>query len=139
MSEELFRQKSIDRIKSPESLNDYIRVSNPGVWILLLSIVVLLIGACVWGFFGHIDSVTKARVHVRDSVITCYVDEDTVSEVTLGMTVKFAGIEGTISEIGQKEGDEYAFAVKTNRFARDGVYDGELVTMRIQPKSLVLD
>ena len=28
-----FRQESLDRAKSPEQLDDYIRVSNPGVWV----------------------------------------------------------------------------------------------------------
>ncbi len=43
MQEKLFREK----VKSPENLDDYIRISNPGVWLLLVSAIVLLIGACV--------------------------------------------------------------------------------------------
>ena len=38
-----FRQESLDRAKSPEQLDDYIRVSNPGVWMVLGA--VLLAGA----------------------------------------------------------------------------------------------
>lgn len=30
MSDQIFRKKSLDRISSPEQLNDYIRVANPG-------------------------------------------------------------------------------------------------------------
>ena len=30
MNEQLFRKKSIDRVSSPEQLNEYIRVANPG-------------------------------------------------------------------------------------------------------------
>ena len=40
----LFRQKSLDRISSPEQLNDYIRVSTPSVWMVLIAIVILLAG-----------------------------------------------------------------------------------------------
>ena len=32
MENKLFRQKSIDRVLSPEQLQDYMRVTNPGVW-----------------------------------------------------------------------------------------------------------
>ena len=32
MENKLFRQKSIDRVSSPEQLQDYMRVTNPGVW-----------------------------------------------------------------------------------------------------------
>ena len=50
----IFRQKSIDRISSPEQLHDYIKVSSPGSWIVLTAIIVLLIGVLVWGLFGSI-------------------------------------------------------------------------------------
>ena len=50
----IFRQKSIDRISSPEQLHDYIKVSSPGSWIVLTAIIVLLIGVLVWGIFGSI-------------------------------------------------------------------------------------
>lgn len=35
MSDQIFRKKSLDRISSPEQLNDYIRVANPGIWMIL--------------------------------------------------------------------------------------------------------
>ena len=44
-------EKKLRKVDSPEHLNQYIRLSNPGVWILLIAIVVLLIGVCAWGFF----------------------------------------------------------------------------------------
>ena len=45
----LFREKSLERIASPEQLNAYIRVSTPSVWLLLAAVVILLAGVCVWG------------------------------------------------------------------------------------------
>lgn len=50
----IFRQKSIDKISSPEKLDDYIRVTTPSVWITLAAIVVLLVGVIVWGVFGEL-------------------------------------------------------------------------------------
>ena len=40
----LFRQKTLDRISSPEKLTDYLRVTNPGIWIFLAAVIVLLAG-----------------------------------------------------------------------------------------------
>ena len=48
MNQQLFRKSSIDRVSSPEQLNDYIKVTNPGVWLVLAAVIVLLMGACVW-------------------------------------------------------------------------------------------
>lgn len=56
MNTNLFRKSSIDRVASPEQLNDYIRVSNPGVWMVLSAVILLLAGVCVWGIFGRIDT-----------------------------------------------------------------------------------
>ena len=50
----IFRQKSIDRISSPEQLHDYIKVSSPSAWFVLTAIIVLLVGVLVWGIFGTI-------------------------------------------------------------------------------------
>ncbi|MBO4374919.1 MAG: hypothetical protein J5829_07410 [Lachnospiraceae bacterium] len=50
----IFRQKSIDRVSSPEKLDDYIRVTTPGVWITLAALVILLAGTIVWGIFGEL-------------------------------------------------------------------------------------
>ncbi len=51
----IFREKSIDRVTGPESLNDYIRVTSPSVWIALLALVVLLVGLLAWSIFGRIE------------------------------------------------------------------------------------
>ena len=51
----LFREKSMARVSSPEELNDYIRVTTPGVWLVLLATVILLLGMLVWSIFGTVD------------------------------------------------------------------------------------
>ena len=54
MNNNIFRQKSIDRVSSPEKLDDYIRVTTPSVWITLAAIVILLVGLIIWGTFGEL-------------------------------------------------------------------------------------
>ena len=43
MENQIFRKKSMDKISSPEQLNDYVRVSNPGIWMILFAVIILLI------------------------------------------------------------------------------------------------
>ncbi len=54
MNNGFFRKKSIDRISSPEKLDDYIRVTTPGVWIVLAAMILLLAGAIIWGIAGEV-------------------------------------------------------------------------------------
>ena len=61
MNDQLFRKKSVDKVSSPEQLNEYIRVANPGVWMVLAAIVILLAGVVVWGFIGHLDTTLSAE------------------------------------------------------------------------------
>lgn len=49
MSESIFRKKSLDNARASENLDDYIRVTSPGAWLLVISVIALLAGALVWG------------------------------------------------------------------------------------------
>ena len=51
----IFRKKSMDRVSSPEALNDYIRVTTPSVWIVLIALVLLLAGMLIWSIFGTVE------------------------------------------------------------------------------------
>ncbi len=68
----IFREKSIDRVTGPESLNDYIRVTSPSVWIALLALVVLLLGMLAWSVFGRIE-VKDANGSVKEVAPISYV------------------------------------------------------------------
>lgn len=52
---ELFREKSLERVNSPEELSDYIRVTTPSVWLVLLATTILLAGMLAWAVFGTVD------------------------------------------------------------------------------------
>ena len=54
-SKQIFRKKSIERVSSPEKLDDYIKVTTPSVWIILAATVALLVGMIIWGVFGKIE------------------------------------------------------------------------------------
>jgi len=45
----IFRKDNLERMSSPEKLNDYIKVSNPSVWIVLAAIGIMLAAVVVWG------------------------------------------------------------------------------------------
>ncbi|MCR5683912.1 MAG: hypothetical protein K6G81_00630 [Lachnospiraceae bacterium] len=54
----IFREKSIERISSPEQLNDYIRVTTPSVWLVLAAVIILLAGMFAWSIFGTVEAHT---------------------------------------------------------------------------------
>ena len=139
MGEEIFRKKSLDKVKSPENLDDYIKVSSPGVWLLLVSVIALLAGACVWGAFGHIDSTVPATVCVESGEAVCYIAEEDIASVQVGATVRFAGQEAFIRTIGEKDADGYRCTLSASVSPTDGFYEGSVIIRRYQPLSFVLN
>ena len=158
MSKQLFRQKSMDRINSPEQMNDYIRVSNPSVWMVLGAVIVLLIGVCVWGIFGRLDTTLQTGGVCESGQLVLYVGEKDVDKIGESTLVSVDGKEFALSEIsgepvkldesydpylihlmGLSEGD-WVYVVKVDvADVKDGTYSVELITERIRPIDFVLN
>ena len=127
MNEQVFRKKSLDKVKSPENLNDYVQVSNPGVWLLLAAIIVLLAGAVIWGVFGHIETTVEVKAAAADGVITCEAED-----IEPGMILRIGDAEYEITAV---DGDR----VTAKADIADGDYSAQIVTESIAPLSFVLN
>ncbi len=139
MNAEIFRKKSLDKIKSPDSLNDYICVSNPGIWLLLVSIIVLLAGACVWGVCGKIESTVSTIVYAENEIAACYIAEEDISAVQAGMKVKFDGMEAVVSSTAEKDEQWYICLLESEQPIPDGLYDGKIVISTYKPIDFVFN
>ena len=157
MKEQVFRKKSLDRVSSPEQLNEYIKVANPGVWMVLAAIIVLLTGVVVWGCIGHLETTLSAVLVADGGETVIYVKEADAETLKSGMTVRAGEQEFTISEIsavpirvdttfpeyalhlGDFTEGEWVYAVGVNGGLADGVYKAEIVLERISPISFLLN
>ena len=52
--------KKPSRISSPEQVDDYIRVTTPGMWLLVTAILVLLAALIIWGFTAKLEMETRS-------------------------------------------------------------------------------
>lgn len=139
MSEELFRKKCLNKIQSPDNLEEYIRVSDPCVWLFLAGVILLLAGACIWGIFGRVDSTVNTSVYAEDGISACYIDEEDIFSVKAGMTVKFDGYEANISEISGKDQQYYVCLLESEQNIPDGLYSGKVVVATNKPISFILN
>lgn len=55
----VFDRESKDQVKSPDKLNEYIRVSTPAVWLLAAALAVVLAVLIIWGTTGSVPVNTK--------------------------------------------------------------------------------
>ena len=117
----LYRKESLERVQSPEQLNDYLRVTNPSVWILLTAVILLLVGLLVWGSFTYIDSMKNGRAEVSGGIMTIRFEDDSAEDfVEAGMKV-FVGESET--EIGSFGRDEQGFFAMADTELPDGTYE----------------
>lgn len=99
MSNSIFRKSSLDRVSSPEQLNEYIRVARPGVWLLLGAIVLLLLGVIVWGVFGTVTDTVPMGVIVENGVVIGFVSPDAAGRIEAGMPVEISGQKGSVISV----------------------------------------
>ena len=48
----IFREKSQDKVGSPEPLNEYVKVASPGFWLVVIAMLMLIIGILGWIILG---------------------------------------------------------------------------------------
>lgn len=99
MNEKLFRSASIDRVNSPEQLNEYIRVSSPGVWLVLAAVVALLLGVVIWGVLGTVETTVETAVSVSGDGAVLYVSAQDAAQLQSGMAVTANGVTGTVLSV----------------------------------------
>ncbi len=88
-------------MNSPEQMNSYIKVANPGVWLILASIIVLLGSAIVWGIFGTIVSEMPVAAISDETGVYCYIPADEIEKISRGKKVVSGEAEGVVSAIAK--------------------------------------
>ncbi|MBQ3481636.1 MAG: hypothetical protein IJH48_04760 [Oscillospiraceae bacterium] len=136
MDESLFRKKSMERISSPESLSDYLRVTSPAVWLILTAVILLLAGLLIWSSAAGIDSFAAGTARVENGSMRVYFDDEQIAQnVQSGMKVIAGEFEGRIVSVGtDAEGRLFASADTT---LADGNYPARVVFRRTQVLSLL--
>ena len=83
----IFRKTSLDNVASPEDLYDYIKVTSPGVWLILSAIIVFLAGVCIWANFGRMQFIVTAYGISDEGEFICYIDGEDYRSVKAGMAI----------------------------------------------------
>jgi hypothetical protein len=104
-SSTLFRKSSLDSISSPDQLNDYIKVSNPSIWLALAALFLLLASVLVWGFTGRLEASVRSEGVVINGSVLCYVGTDDAKKVSIGQKAALLAsgglkLKGQVSGVG---------------------------------------
>lgn len=128
-AEGLFRKKTLERISSPEQLTDYLKVTSPGVWLIMISVIALLAGLLAWASIGTLETRSDARVIVNDDVATVVLVDGSL--LAQGMPLYISEQEYVIASVTE---DEYGRPVGLSGInLPDGTYQGQVVTESVHP------
>lgn len=156
MKSGIFRQKSIEKVSSPESLNDYVRVASPSVWVILVGVIVLLVGVCAWGVLGRLDTRVNVGVVSDGTESICYFCENDINKVRVGQLFDVDGTECEIKEISSTpiQGKElsplmlhtlnitvesWVYEAKLKGSLDDGEYEASIVTESVSPMYFIIN
>jgi len=131
----VFRKKTLDRIASPEQLTDYLRVTNPGIWVILVAVILLLAGVFAWSMVGTLETKAEVKVVVSDHTAQVIaLGPETLAE---GMPLRVGGQDCIIACTGE---DEYGRLTGTAEVTLpDGTYEGSVVVEAVHPISFLLE
>jgi hypothetical protein len=77
MQRKIFRQVTLDRLSSPERLDDLIEVTTPRLWLALLGVGLMLAVAAGWGLYGSVPTLVHGRgILIRDGSLQSVVATD---------------------------------------------------------------
>ena len=146
----IYREKSLERISSPEQLTDYLRVTNPATWSILAAVITLLAGLLVWASCTPLETTVSVKAVVSDSHAEVRITQSPESTVSGSVSDwdPAAEFQGKILRIGSLEteiqfvridDDGAAFALAEAGTLADGDYAAQIVTERITPMQLLFD
>lgn len=90
MQNNLFKKSSMERITSPEKLNDFIKVSNPTSWMILGAALAIVLGLLCWGIFGQLTESVSFNGYLKEGQLCCYAPGSLAEQLSAGMEAKVA-------------------------------------------------
>lgn len=81
---EIFRKSSLEKMTTPEDLDELLRVNSLRTWLVFVAVVIVLAGMLIWLFFGSIShdvngfGILKTQELPREIVASCTGQVDSV-------------------------------------------------------------
>ena len=138
MADNIFREKSLKRISSPEDLDRYIRIPGPSIWLILAAMIILLVSGCLWGIWGRLETVVTVAGMVSGGEMTVSLPSADSARVEPGMEVVMGDeVVGVVGSVSDNNDGTATVGLETTNLA-DGKYQLDIIVERIRPVYFLL-
>lgn len=145
MENNLFRKQSLEHISSPDELHNYIRVTGPRLWMVLVTIVVLLVGFITYATSTVIENTMPIQVELENfendpeyqkktgiknsTYVAAQLPLSMLDSLEIGMKLVLGNEEGKICYISADDKKVYLSFEMENEYIplKPGKYDAVLV------------
>lgn len=131
----IFREEILQRLSSPDDLNDVLRAVNPSDWAVLLSVLLIMAGFFVWSLVGSVEREIYARAQVTNGVAHFTVKDNILQS---GMSVKVGDTDSLMRDVGKNQNGDYIGSAKVPGMT-DGIYEAKIMLERIGPIELLFN
>jgi hypothetical protein len=106
----IFRKSSLERVSSPEKLNECIKLASPSLMLILISVFTILVSGTIWIFSGHIPryaNITGISITGKNGgngKIYSYVDIAAAKKLKTGMETRISPEYAPRAEYGYIKG-----------------------------------
>ena len=90
-TESIFNERAAEKLRSPDDLDKYVRVTNPSAWAIVGACAVLLLGLLAWGVFGAVTTSVSATGACVDGAAMCFLPAEDAAKVHVGDAASVGG------------------------------------------------
>ena len=127
MDNRIFRKSSIDRVNSPDRVDDCLTVPETSPWLIIVALLLLLIGMGVWTMFSNSEQRIPAIVRVEDGVGHCVISRENAGIARgKGVVMLETRTVPVMIRLGEEKGANVS-AATFDVVLDDGLYNGELL------------
>lgn len=159
----IFNRRAAEKLRSPDDLDKYVRVTNPGAWAVVAAMAALLAGLLAWGVFGAVSTSVSATGACVGGRVVCMLAAEDAAKVEPGDAANVGGAQLSVASVaavplsrdeahGELGGDYLVSALMEGDWAYLVTFEGEgadalaqgvpltvsITTERVAPLSLIL-
>jgi len=99
-TDNVFTKTASEKLRSPDDLDEYVRVTNPSVWVVLAACACLMIGLFAWGLLGTAETNVGAYATCVKGEVVCFLPGDKASSVHEGDVANVGGTQMKVASVG---------------------------------------
>ena len=97
----IFNKKAREKLRSPDDLEKYVRVTAPSTWAVLAAFALLLVGVLAWGVFGTVSTSVTATGVVIDGRAVCFLSAEDAARIHEGDAARVGGQDLVVAEVAK--------------------------------------